>query len=177
VTGGKAGKGKKVTEKYLPNDEWDALSADAKPTPIKSWKKGDSEKSDKSISSAKTANTIKSLSKTTTKLKKLVRAHQKCDKDDDDDSSISTVEKEGSNHLQDALEMVEEHHPKIVLALKHKESQELDLQNVLLLDKESTFDLCCNKSFTSKIVVAKNALKMRSNGGNLKITKTCKIPG
>jgi hypothetical protein len=27
---------------------------------------------------------------------------------------------EGSSHFQDALEMLEEHHPRIVLALKHR---------------------------------------------------------
>ena len=48
---------------------------------------------------------------------------------------------------------------------------------MLLLDNESTFDLCCNKRFTSKIAAAKNALKMISNGGNLNITKKCKILG
>jgi hypothetical protein len=51
------------------------------------------------------------------------------------------------------------------------------LRNVLLLDNQSTFDLCCNKKFASKIIKAKNALQMTSNGGGLKITKKCKIPG
>jgi hypothetical protein len=54
---------------------------------------------------------------------------------------------------------------------------ELDLRNVLLPDNQSTFDLCCNKEFASKIIKAKNALQMTSNGGGLNITKKCKIPG
>ncbi len=53
----------------------------------------------------------------------------------------------------------------------------MDLRNVLLLDNQSTFDLCCNKKFTSKIWKAINALMMTSNGGSLRITKKCKIPG
>jgi hypothetical protein len=73
--------------------------------------------------------------------------------------------------------MLKEHHPRIVLALKHRKFMELDLRNVLLLDNQSTFDLCCNKKIASKIVKAKNALQMTSNGGSLKITKKCKIPG
>jgi hypothetical protein len=109
------------------------------------------------------------------KLKKSVSALQKCGKDDDDNLSISTVE--GSSHFQDALEMLEEHHPRIVLALKHRKFTELDLRNLLLLDNQLTFDLCCNKKFASKIIKAKNALQMTSNGGDLKITKKCKIPG
>jgi hypothetical protein len=132
--------------------------------------------------SAKLAKTIKSLSKTmrslerdNKKLRKSVSALQKCDKDDDDDSSISTVE--GSSHFQDALEMLKEHHPRIILALKHRKFMELDLRNVLLLDNQSTFDLCCNKKFASKIIKAENALQMTSNGSGLKITEKCKIPG
>ena len=76
--------------------------------------------------------------------------------------------------------MPEATHPKIVLALKHESLQklsELDLQNVLLLDNQLTFDLCRNKKFTSKIIKALHALHMKSNEGGLKITKKCKIPG
>ena len=40
VTGGKHGKGKRGTQKYMPDDGWDALSADARPKPIESQKKG-----------------------------------------------------------------------------------------------------------------------------------------
>ncbi len=65
----------------------------------------------------------------------------------------------------------------IVLALKHRTFAELDLRNVLLLDNQLTFDLCCNKEFASKIIKAKNALQMTSKGGGLKIAKKCKIPG
>ena len=118
---------------------------------------------------------MKSLEKDNRRLKKSVGALQKCEEDDDDDSSLSTVE--GSSHFQDALEMLKEHHPKIVLALKSRKFTDLDLRNVLLLDNQSTFDLCCNKLFASKIIKAVNALKMTSNGGGLKITKKCKIPG
>jgi len=75
------------------------------------------------------------------------------------------------------MEMLEEHHPKVVLALKSRKFTSLDLRNVLLLDNQSTFDLCWNKMFASKIIKAENALSMTSNGGSLKITKKCKIPG
>ena len=81
------------------------------------------------------------------------------------------------SHLQDDMEMLEEHHPKVVLALKSRKFTNLDLREVLLLDNHSTFDLCCNKTFASKIFKAENALSMTSNGSGLKITKKCKIPG
>jgi hypothetical protein len=72
--------------------------------------------------------------------------------------------------------MLKEHHPRIDLALKHRKFMELDLRNVLLLDNQSTFDLCCNKKFVSEIIKAKNALQMTSNGGGLKIIEKHKIP-
>ncbi len=72
--------------------------------------------------------------------------------------------------------MLEGHHPKVVLALKSSKFTNLDL-NVLLLDNQSTFDLCCNKIFASKIIKVENALSVTSNGGGLKITEKCKIPG
>jgi hypothetical protein len=84
---------------------------------------------------------------------------------------------ESSSHFQDAIEMLEEHHPKIVLALKSRKISDLDLRNVLLLDNQLTFNLCCNKTFASKIFNAENALSMTSNGRGLKITKKCKILG
>ncbi len=55
--------------------------------------------------------------------------------------------------------------------------------SVLQKREEKTFDLCCNKTFASKIIKAMNALLMTSNGSGLKITekrkqpKKCKIPG
>ncbi len=123
------------------------------------------------------SKTMRSLAKYNKKLKKSISALQKCVRDVDNNLSISTVE--GPSHFQDALEMLKEHHPRIVLALKHRKFTELDLRNVLLLDNHSTFDLCCNKKFASKIIKAENALQMTSNGGSLKIkiTEKCKIPG
>ena len=60
----------------------------------------------------------------------------------------------GSSHFQDAIEMLEEHHPKVVFALKSRKFTNLDLRNVLLLDNQSTFDF-----------------------DGLKITEKCKICG
>jgi hypothetical protein len=73
--------------------------------------------------------------------------------------------------------MLENCNPKIVLPLKSKKSKDLDLRNVLLLDNLSMFDHCCNKSVVSKIFGTSNPLIMTSNGGGLRITKKCRIPG
>ncbi len=144
-----------------------------------SHKKGkDDDEDNKSLASNKSTKTIKSLFKTmkllekdNRQLKKLVSTLQKCNEDDNNDSLLSTVE--GSIHFQDAMEMLKEHHSKIVLALKSRKFTDLDLRNMLLLDNQSTFNLCCNKMFASKIFKAKNALSMMSNGGGLKITEKC----
>ncbi len=94
--------------------------------------------------------------------------------DDDTDSSLSA---EGTSHFQKSVEMLEECNPKVVLALKSKKLKDLDLKNVILLDNQSTFDLCCSKRFMLKVFSASNALEMTSNGGGLRITGKCKIPG
>ncbi len=66
---------------------------------------------------------------------------------------------------------LKESYPKIALALKSSKSLDLDLRCVLLLDNQSTFDLCCNRGFMSMIRKASRALNMTSNGSGLKITE------
>jgi hypothetical protein len=51
------------------------------------------------------------------------------------------------------------------------------LRSVWLLDNQSTFDLCCNPDFAHKRQDAKRAMHMSSNGGGLRISKECKVPG
>jgi hypothetical protein len=57
------------------------------------------------------------------------------------------------------------------MALKSYKSQDLDLKSVRLLDKQSTFDLCCNPD------CAKQAMNMSSDGGGLQISKEYMVPG
>ncbi len=130
--------------------KWNALSPEAQSKIIESCKKGNNaDKDDESLASNKSAKTIKSLSKTmkllekdNRRLKKLVSTLQKCIEDDNNDSLLSM--EEGSSHFQDAMEMLKEHRPKIVLALKSRKFTDLDLRNMLLLYNQLTFDLCCN---------------------------------
>jgi len=174
----KSSKGAAAGGKYLKAAEWNALSSDEQQKIIESRSKSKGDDDDKSTSSSKSikslSKTLKSLEKSNRKLKKSVSALQKCE-EDGDESSISSSE--GTNHFQMDLDLLEERNPKIVLALKSSKNVDLDLRNVLLLDNQSTFDLCCNKKFTSQVTKAPNALTMTSNGGGLKITEKCKIPG
>ncbi len=123
----------------MKDTEWNALSLEAQSKIIEARKKGkDDDADEKSVVSNKSFKTIKSLSKTMKSLendnqwlKKLVSVLQKCD--EDENYSLSSAE--GSSHFQDAMEMHEEHHPKVVLALKSRKfTNKLDLRNVLLLD-------------------------------------------
>ncbi len=127
VTGGQGGKKKgKRSKKYLKKAEWNALSTEAQSKIIECHKKGkDDDGNNKPLASNKSAKTFNSLSKTmkllekdNRRLKKLVSTLQNCNEDDNNDSLLSTVE--GSSRIQDAMEMLEEHHPKIVLALKSR---------------------------------------------------------
>ena len=63
------------------------------------------------------------------------------------------------------------------MALKSHKARDLDLRSVWLLDNQSTFDLCCNPDFAQKKRITKRAMNMNSNGGSMRISKECKIPG
>jgi hypothetical protein len=124
---------------------------------------GDAGNKDKSVASAKSAKSIESTTKTmkllqkdNCRLKKSVSALQKCDEGEDNNLSISSAK--GSSHCQEAMEMLQESHLKIVLALKSNKSIGLDLRNVLLLDNQSTFGLCCNRKFVNLVRKAMHAL-------------------
>ena len=88
---------------------------------------------------------MKLLEKDNHRLKKSVSALQKCNEGEENDLSISSAE--GSSHFQEAIEMLQESHLKIVLALKSSKSIGLNLRNDLLLDNQSNSDLCCNSKF------------------------------
>jgi hypothetical protein len=168
-------------------NEYEQLTLDVAPMPAQGTafattsQKGKGKKASgrtkyiKSSASAKSAKMMKSISKTMKSLekdsrwlKKSVSALQKCKEDNDDDLSISSAE--GLSHFQKGLMTLEESYPSIALALKSSKSLDLDLRYVLLLDNQSMFDLCCNKSFMSRIKEASCALNMTSHGGGLKIT-------
>jgi hypothetical protein len=78
-----------------------------------------------------------------------------------------------SSHFQEAMKMLKESQPKIVLALKSSKSIGLDLRNVLLLENQSTFDLCCNRKFVSLVRKALHALNITSKDDGLKSTEQC----
>jgi hypothetical protein len=179
------GKGKKAFggTKYISNFNWKTMSPEAQTKVINICKEAaEDDDDDKYSASAKSAKMMKSISKTMKslekdngRLKKSVSALQKCKEDDDNDLSISSAE--GSSHFQKATKFLEESYPKIAPALKLSKSLNLDLRYVLMLDNQSTFDLCCNRGFMSMIRKASRTLNMTSNGSGYQITKQGKFPG
>jgi hypothetical protein len=169
--------------KYISNSNWKPMSPEAQTKAINTCKKAaQDDDNEKSSASAKSAKTIKSISKTmesleqdNRRLKISVNALHKCKEDDDNDLSISFDE--GLSHFQKAIKFLEESYPEIALALKSKTSLNLDVRCVLLLDNQSTFDLCCNRGFMSMIRKASCALNMTCDGAGLKITQQGKFPG
>jgi hypothetical protein len=153
--GGKKGGSK--SKKYYSDAKWKALSSEAQTKIINERKKVmDDVDDERSAASTKSSKSIKSLTKTMEalekdnwRLKKSVGTLQKGDEDDNNDSSLSSVE--GSIHFQEGMKTLRDSYPKIALELKLKKSMGLDLRNVLLLDNQSTFDLCCNRKFTSSV--------------------------
>jgi hypothetical protein len=97
------------------------------------------------------SKTMKFLERDNTRLKKSVGTLQKSKEDNDNDLSISSAE--GSSYFQKAIKFLEESHLKIALALKLSKSPNLNLRCDLLLDNQSTFDLCCNRGFMSRIIL------------------------
>jgi hypothetical protein len=183
VTGTKGNKKKgstkaSATGEYLKSAEWNALSAEDKAKVIDARKPNANDDDDKSTSIGKSiksfSETLKSLEKSNRKLKKSVSALQKYE---EDDNELSISSSEGTSHFQKDMDMLKEHNPKIVLALKSRKVDDLDLRNVLLLDNQSTFDLCFKKRSTLTIMKATNSLMMTGNGSGLRITEKCKIPG
>ncbi len=134
-----------------PLPEWNKLSPETRTKIIEARKKKSmaADDDDKSVAMVKSlTKMVKSPEKSNRKLKKSVSALQKCE---EDDSSLSSEGTSHLSHFKKEVEMLENCKPKVSLALKSKKSKDLDLRNVLLLDNQLTFDLCCKKRFTSKI--------------------------
>ncbi len=122
------------------------------PTKCCTQKKGKTKKSTddvKPVSSSKSNKTIKSLTKQVKMLKKSVSVLQAHNKDSKDNSSISS--EEGNVHFQYTCVAIASTNPNVAMALKSPKAWDLDLRSVWLLDSQSTFDLCCNPDFATKM--------------------------
>jgi hypothetical protein len=53
----------------------------------------------------------------------------------------------------------------------------IDMQNVILLDNQSTANLFCNPDLVQNIARAKSSVQVKSTGGKLQVTKKATLPG
>ena len=53
----------------------------------------------------------------------------------------------------------------------------LDLREIILLDNQSTTDLFYNKKLVRKTFKSKSAMRLKSNGGSMLVTRKAIIPG
>ena len=98
-----------------------------------------------------------------------------------DGSDISdTAEYKEDSHLQLHFAQVKQNfEPRIATILNQLASHEskLDLTQVILLDNQSTMDLFCNKSLVSKTFESKTPMRLKSNGGTMKVNHKATING
>lgn len=59
----------------------------------------------------------------------------------------------------------------------HGTRVKLDLKEVMLLDNQSTMDLTCNPSLVERTFKSSNHMRLKSNGGKMKVTRKAMIPG
>ena len=65
----------------------------------------------------------------------------------------------------------------LILPTKYDSDEQLNLRNVLFLDKHSTLDLICNKKLATKIDKSNLTMTVQGNGGTLDITHRAKLKG
>jgi hypothetical protein len=109
---------------------------------------------------------------------------------EDSDLSTSDDDKEAS-HFQTgtvtAFQMMqtatvlhqefEQRNADILFKQKLRSNLNLDLQNIILLDSQSTMDLFCNPELVQEVKRSKDLMKLQSNGGTMKINHKASITG
>jgi hypothetical protein len=64
-----------------------------------------------------------------------------------------------------------------IVLKQHTKCINLDLQNGILLDSQSTMDLFCNPKLVQNITKAKHKMTVQSNGGKLMVSHQAKVDG
>jgi hypothetical protein len=147
-------------------------------------KKSNSNDDDDS-SAAATVNSVKKLQKgikSTRKAFTTVNTQLEKLKEAESDISESEGEDEASHFQMDlALQFTQvekEFEPRIAKSFKQAGSSvKIDLQEVILLDSQSTMDLFCNSALVSKTCKSTTSMRLKSNGGTMVVTRKATMPG
>jgi len=72
-----------------------------------------------------------------------------------------------------------EFEPRIAKLFKqtHGSTINLDLREVILLDRQSTMDLFCNQALVGETNKSGSSMRLKSNGGTMVVTHKAKMPG
>jgi hypothetical protein len=116
----------------------------------------------------------KAFTTVNTQLEKLKEADSELSGSEDDDDQ--------SHFQMDAAiqfaQVDKEFEPTIVNLFKQAGSSvKIDLQEVILLDSQSTMDLFCNAALVSKTRKSTTIMRLKSNGGTMVVTRKATMPG
>jgi hypothetical protein len=146
--------------------------------------KSNSNEDDDSSASA-TINSVKKLQKDTNSMRKAfttVTTQLEKLKEAESDISESEGEDESSHFQVDAglqfAQVEKEFEPRIVKLFKQAGlSVKIDLQEIILLDSQSTMDLFFNAALVSKTCKSTTSMRLKSNGGTMVVTRKVTMPG
>jgi hypothetical protein len=138
---------------------------------------------EKSLESTKSnINKLKKNFKTMKKAFTTVNTQLEKLKEADSDISDSETKEETSHFQYDhAFQFAcigKQFEPRIAKLFQSNHSNmKLDLKEVILLDSGSTIDLFCNSSMVMNTIKSPSTLKLKSNGGNMSVTRKASLPG
>jgi hypothetical protein len=147
-------------------------------------KKSNSNDDDDS-SAAATVHSVKKLQKDINSMRKaLTTVNNQLEKLKEAESDISESEGEDeASHFQmdvalQFAQVEKEFEPRIPNFFKQAGSKiKLDLQEIILLDSQSTMDLFCYAALVSKTSKSKSSMRLKSNGGTMAVSCKATLPG
>jgi hypothetical protein len=134
---------------------------------------------------ASAARSVKKLKKDFKSMKKAfttVNTQLEKLKEADSDLSGSEDDDDQSHFQMDAAiqfaQVDKEFEPTIANLFKQAGSSvKIDLQEVILLDSQSTMDIFCNAALVSKTRKFTTSMRLKSNGGTMTVTRKATMPG
>jgi hypothetical protein len=168
----------KCNEKYHPSSHC--------PKANKTVKADTADKADKEGDASSTASSVNKLKKQIKKMSKVfttVSAKLEQLKEAESDLSATDTEEEAC-HFQydDAFQFAQlesKSVPRISKLFKQSQVAKitLDLEQVILLDSQSTMDLFCNRALVDKTYKSRDSMQLKTNAGTMLVSQKATIPG
>jgi hypothetical protein len=134
---------------------------------------------------ASAASSVKKLKKDFKSMKKaFTTINTQLEKLKEADSDLSVSEDDDCrSHFQmyaalQLAQLYKEFEPIIANLFKQAGSSvKIELREVILLDSQSTMDIFCNAALVSKTCKSTTSMRLKSNGGNIVVTRKATMPG